>query len=79
MSAPPYLTPEDLWSAALAELEEQMTRVTYHAWLAGSHVLAEVSTPEILVILVRNQYAQAWAYASIAASHRPHARVHSRS
>jgi chromosomal replication initiation ATPase DnaA len=60
MSAPPYLTPEDLWSAALAELKEQITKATYHDWLAGSHVLAQVSTPEILVILVRNQYAQAW-------------------
>jgi hypothetical protein len=60
MSAPPYLTPEDLWRAALADLEKQMSKATYHAWLADSRVLVEVSTPDILVILVRNQYAQAW-------------------
>lgn len=60
MPSPPYLSPEDLWRAALADLEKQMSKATYYAWLAGSYVLAEVSTPEILVILVRNQYAQAW-------------------
>lgn len=53
-------TPDALWRAALLELQPQMLKATYNAWLADSRVLAPYSRLTSLVIAVRNQFAQEW-------------------
>ncbi len=58
--APLYTTPDELWRIALAELRLQMTKATYNAWLADSHLLTPLSHLTCLVVGVRNQYAQEW-------------------
>jgi len=60
VSPPLYATPDDLWRAALTELQLQMTKATFNTWLIDSCVLAQVSTLTCLIISVRNRYAQEW-------------------
>ena len=49
---------QDMWSAALTELELALPRATYREWLADSRVV-EVADAG-LVVGVRNEQAQAW-------------------
>ena len=51
---------EKLWRLALAELRQQMTKVTFNAWLVDSYILAAPSTPTFWVVVVRNEYAWEW-------------------
>lgn len=57
---PPPYPPEILWSLALGELKQQMTKATFNTWLVDSRVIPEASSPVFLVISVRNQYAYEW-------------------
>ena len=57
---PPLLSPDMLWAIALDELQHQMLRTTFNAWLLGSHLIRRASHPTFLTIAVCNPYAQAW-------------------
>lgn len=57
-----------LWQKALQELELQMTRATFDAWLHGTHALSiengadpqAAAHPPVLVVKVKNPYAVDW-------------------
>ena len=53
------MTPQRLWEAALGELELQMTRATFDAWLRGTRCL-EREEDDTLVIGCHNAYAVEW-------------------
>jgi chromosomal replication initiator protein len=55
---PQALTPNDLWQAALGELELKMTRGTFNTWLKSTHGLT--LDEDTLVIGVPNDYAKDW-------------------
>lgn len=48
----------ELWAAALAELQGQMTRATFDAWLRGSRAVGADEAG--LIVAVRNQAAADW-------------------
>jgi hypothetical protein len=58
--AAPAYSPEILWQIALGELQLQMTKATFNAWLLGSRAIPEASGPAFLTVSVRNQYAREW-------------------
>ena len=49
---------DGLWSATLATLRGQMSRATFDSWLRDTR--ARVGQDGILIVEVRNQYAQEW-------------------
>jgi chromosomal replication initiator protein len=52
------MKPEQVWSAALGELQMQMTQATFDTWLRGSKLLK--SEDGLFVVGVKNGYAKDW-------------------
>ena len=52
------MKPEQVWSAALGELQMQMTKATFDTWLRGSKLLK--SEDGLFVVGVKNGYAKDW-------------------
>ncbi len=52
------MKPEQVWSAALGELQMQMTQATFDTWLRGSKLLK--SEDGLFVVAVKNGYAKDW-------------------
>ena len=52
------MKPEQVWSAALGELQMQMTQATFDTWLRGSKLLK--SEDGLFVVGVTNGYAKDW-------------------
>ena len=50
--------PQRLWAAALGELELQMTRATFDAWLRDTHCVD--TDGDTLIIAAKNEYAIDW-------------------
>ena len=56
---PDLAEPRALWQAALREIELQLPRATFDAWLRGSQADPDASNGRLLVH-VKNEFAVAW-------------------
>ncbi len=52
------MRPEQVWQAALGELQLQMTRATYDTWLRDTILVS--SDDDTFVIGLKNAYARDW-------------------
>lgn len=51
---PPPHAPETLWSIALDELKQQMTKATFNAWLIDSRGIPAASSPVFFTTMPTN-------------------------
>ncbi len=55
-----FAEPKQLWTAALGELELQMTRAIFDTWLRGSTAMSLDPATHTLTVAVKNGYAVEW-------------------
>lgn len=60
IAVPRDLRAEEIWDAALAELQLQMTKATFDTWIKSGFAISYAESDALLVVGVRNAYAKQW-------------------